>query len=218
MRFRLVILDMDDTLVRSGDTAWRRAEERLFAELGSVYTEEKALAYKGMNAMDVGRTIHRLVQPAGVSADECGRRLRGWLVESFRDVPEPLPGADELIRALAGRCTLGIASGSPPEAIRLVTDRYGWTARLDFTISTEAVPRGKPAPDIFAEVARRTGIGPADALVVEDSLVGVRAARAAGMACWVVPSTANPDIPREADRVFANLADVAGALAELGRA
>jgi len=218
MQFRLVILDMDDTLVRSGGTAWRRAEERLFAELGSVYTEEKALAYKGMNVVDVGRTIHRLVQPAGVTADECGRRLRVWLIESFRDVPEALPGADELIRTLVGRCTLGIASGSPPEAIRLVTDRYGWTARLDFTVSTEAVPRGKPAPDIFLEVARRTGIAPAEALVVEDSVFGVRAAKAAGMTCWAVPSSDSPAIPREAARVFASLAQIAAELQARGRA
>ena len=212
MRFQLVILDMDDTLVRSGPT-WRRAEERLFAELGSAYTDERAKAYKGMNAWDVGRTIHRLVQPTGVSAEECAQRLRGWLLENFQQVSAPLAGADALVRSLAGRVRLGIASGSPLAAIRLVTDRYGWTPHLDFVVSSEEVPRGKPHPDIFLEVARRTGLPAASALVIEDSLYGVRAARSAGMTCWVVPSSADPAIPREASASFASLEEILPKLA-----
>jgi len=95
----------------------------------------------------------------------------------------------------------------------------GWLEKLNFAERFETVicrgdaPRIKPAPDLYLEAAKRLTIDPAECLVIEDSLNGVKAAKAAGMTAWVVPNrvTAGLDFA-EADRVFPSLSDLAAAL------
>jgi HAD superfamily hydrolase (TIGR01509 family) len=202
-----IIFDMDDTLVASGPV-WREAEERLFAALGSAYRPEIALKYKGQNARDVGATIRRELAVSDRSEDECGRRMREFLLEAFARPVPALEGADALVRALATRYPLAVASGSPEEAIRSVLARSGWSALFEVVVSSESVRAGKPAPDVFLAAARLLGAIPARCLVFEDSLHGARAARAAGMPCFVVPSMADPRIGELADRVYPSLAAV----------
>ncbi len=202
--FRAIIFDMDDTL--NASVAWRPAEERLYALLGQPFRPDIAAHYKGLNAMDVGKTIHASLCPVTHDAEECGRLLREYLLEEFHRGPiAPMPGADALVRALVGRYPLAVASGSPLEAVRLVLDRCGWTTCFSLAISSESVARGKPEPDVLLETARQLGCPPAEVLVIEDSLVGVRAAKRAGMTCFVTPSSDDPSIRAEADQTFATL-------------
>jgi HAD superfamily hydrolase (TIGR01509 family) len=202
--FHLVIFDMDDTLVSSAPT-WQQAERRLFRLLGHDYLPEVAQRYKGMNAWDVARTAHDILQPAGITVAECQHAMRAYLLEAFAGPLEPMPGAGALLEALAGRVPLAVASGSPLEAIRGVLARFAWTDAFTWLLTSEDVPRGKPAPDIFLATAAAAGVDPANALVIEDSLHGVRAAKAAGMTCFVVPSSSDPAIPATADRTFPSL-------------
>ena len=115
--------------------------------------------------------------------------MRRFLLEAFADPVAPLPGADALVRALAPHYPLALASGSPEEAIRGVLESAGWAPLFRVVVSSESVAAGKPAPDVFLAAAARLGAAPARCLVFEDSLHGVRAARAAGMRCFVVPSS-----------------------------
>ncbi|MHB1000351.1 MAG: HAD family hydrolase [Armatimonadota bacterium] len=204
-RFKLVIFDMDDTLVSSGST-WKQAEMKLYDHIGCPYSAEAASAYKGLNAMDVGRTIHRFCQPDDLSAEDCGRMLREWLLDGFRTQPvNPMPGADDLLKRLNGRIDMVVASGSPADGIRSVLDKMGWTEYFKMVISSEEVAKGKPEPDVFIEAARRMGCAPEDALIIEDSLHGLHAAKSAGMACYVVPSSDDPRIADGADRSYPSL-------------
>jgi HAD superfamily hydrolase (TIGR01509 family) len=95
----------------------------------------------------------------------------------------------------------------------------GWLEKLTFASAFETVvcrgdaPRIKPAPDLYLEAARRFSIEPAKCLVIEDSLNGVKAAKAAGMPVWVVPNRVTMGLDfSPADRVFHSLAEVAAAL------
>ena len=95
----------------------------------------------------------------------------------------------------------------------------GWLEKLEFAEYFETVicrgdaPEIKPAPDLYLEAARRLGLAPAECLVIEDSLNGVKAAKAAGMCVWVVPNrvTAGLDFSA-ADLVFPSLIVLADAL------
>lgn len=202
-----ILFDMDDTLVASGPV-WRRAELRLFSALGSEYRPDIAARYKGQSARDVGATVQRELGATGRTAHECGDFMRKHLLESFADAVPALAGADALVRALAPHYPLAVASGSPEEAIRSVLERLGWAALFRAVVSSESVAAGKPAPDVFLAAADRLGVAPARCLVFEDSLHGVRAARAAGMRCFVVPSLDDERIARMADRAFPSLAAV----------
>ena len=92
----------------------------------------------------------------------------------------------------------------------------GWLEKLALAGHFETVvcrgdaPQIKPAPDLFLEAAKRLGLPPADCLVIEDSLNGVKAAKAAGMTVWAVPNrvTAGLDFSA-ADRLFPSLVEVA---------
>jgi beta-phosphoglucomutase-like phosphatase (HAD superfamily) len=109
---------------------------------------------------------------------------------------------------MAARWPLGLASSSNREVIELFMERSGLADRFRAWVSSEEVGRGKPAPDVFVEAARRVGVDPARAAAVEDSHNGILAARAAGMTVLAVPNhefPPDPDALAQADMVLGSL-------------
>ncbi len=114
------------------------------------------------------------------------------------------PGVADLLEAAKGRdWQIALATGHVPERLEGRLERLGVLGRLDAVVLAGEVARGKPAPDIFLEAARRLEVRPSDCVVVEDSLPGCQAAIAAEMAVIVCPSpvTAHLDFPAVAQRV-----------------
>ena len=101
-------------------------------------------------------------------------------------------GAVEGVRRLADRSPIGLASSSNRELIDLVLDLAGLASLFRATVSSEEVPRGKPAPDVYLEAARRLGVDPDRCAAVEDSENGIRSAKAAGMRVVAVPNARYP--------------------------
>jgi beta-phosphoglucomutase-like phosphatase (HAD superfamily) len=209
-----VIFDMDDTLVSTAGL-WRRAEETLLAHLGAAWSEELSRQCKGMNALDVAATIYRALKPAGISLEECQRVMREALLAEFAtELPEAMRGAVACVKRLAGVVEveepeapdepeekrqkeplkpapgrrLAVASGSPIEAIESVLAQLEILSLFEVVISSESVNRGKPHPDVFLIAAEKLGVEPGECVVIEDSVVGAQAAKAAGMKCIAVPS------------------------------
>jgi HAD superfamily hydrolase (TIGR01509 family) len=200
-----MIFDLDDTLVATA-RHWRAAESHLLEQLGRSWSPELAATYKGMNTRDVAATIHRALRPA-MSLHDAQRVLRDDLIARFvSDPPPPMPGAVALVQQLSGNYRLAVASGSPPAAIVTALRSLGIADRFVVVISSESVARGKPEPDVFLAAASRLGVEPGRCLVFEDSLVGVQAARAAGMACVAIPSGDHESIAATGTRVFESLA------------
>jgi HAD superfamily hydrolase (TIGR01509 family) len=109
-------------------------------------------------------------------------------VPVLRERVVPMRGVPEVPRALAARgLRLAVASSSGPAVIETTLTALGVRPLFEAIVSGVEVARGKPAPDVFVEAARRLGVAPEACLVVEDSERGVRAARAAGMRCVAVP-------------------------------
>jgi HAD superfamily hydrolase (TIGR01509 family) len=131
--------------------------------------------------------------------------------EEYRRELPVLPGASGAVERLAARWPLGLASSSNREVIDLVLERAGWARRFAATVSSEEVARGKPAPDVYVEAARRLR-APAERCVgVEDSSAGIRSARAAGLAVIAVPNREyRPD-----EQVLGEARVVLGSLVEL---
>lgn len=207
MAIRGIIFDMDGTIIDSAK-AWRQAETQLFKTLGCEYDPAIAILYKGMSARDVGRVIHEQLKPREIGVADCGRIVRDGLIESSKRRAPAMPGADDLLRRIRGRYPAAVASGSPLEVIGNFINHYGWKEHFNVIVSSESVPRGKPAPDVFLLAAEHLGIKPADGLVIEDSLAGVQSARDAGMKCFVVPSYDDTRIREQADRVYSSLAHI----------
>jgi HAD superfamily hydrolase (TIGR01509 family) len=199
-----IIFDMDDTLFATADL-WLRAETRLLESLGARHIEELAIQYKGMNALDVAATIHRILQP-DVSVQECQRRMRTELLLAFRKSPPgQMPGAIDCVTRMARHTTIALASGSPLEAIESVTRRLGIRDHFAVVLSSESVKRGKPHPDVFLAAAEKLAVPPQQCLVFEDSLIGIEAALAAGMRVFAIPSGNHAAIAKKATRTYASL-------------
>jgi HAD superfamily hydrolase (TIGR01509 family) len=125
------------------------------------------------------------------------------MLERYGEAPPLIPGAVDAVRRIAARWQLGIASSSNPELIEVVVRASGLGDVFGVAVSSQEVARGKPAPDVYLEAARRLGVDAARCGAVEDSHNGIRSAKAAGMRVVAVP---NPHFPPDEEAM--GLADV----------
>jgi HAD superfamily hydrolase (TIGR01509 family) len=131
----------------------------------------------------------------GMTAEEINDAVVARLLDGYRRELPLLPGAVDAVRALGARWPLGLASSSNAPVIALVLERTGLDRVIRAWVSSEEVARGKPAPDVYLEAARRLEVEPERCVAVEDSSNGIRSAHAAGMAVVAVPMRAFPPAP-----------------------
>jgi HAD superfamily hydrolase (TIGR01509 family) len=121
---------------------------------------------------------------------------------------QPLPGAIELVRAIASAgVPLGIASNNDRDIVLLALEVAGLADAFDVVVSAEEVERAKPAPDMYLRACAALRVAPSEALALEDSSSGITAACAAGMLVYAVPQFAETDVSA-ADRVLTSLEDL----------
>ena len=144
--------------------------------------------------------------PEQINADIVERML-----ERYGAAPPLIPGAVDAVRGIAARWPLAIASSSNAELIEVVLRAAGIDELFASAVSSEQVARGKPAPDVYLEAARRLGVDPTRCGAVEDSHAGIRSAKAAGMRVVAVP---NPHFPPD-DDALAQAEVVLGSIVEL---
>jgi HAD superfamily hydrolase (TIGR01509 family) len=99
-----------------------------------------------------------------------------------------MPGVADGLARLAGRFRLAIVTSSEPAPFAAVHARAGILHRFELALARDQYGKAKPDPEPYLLAAARLGVAAARCLVVEDSERGLRAATAAGIACWVVPS------------------------------
>jgi len=174
----------------------------------------------GANSRQWSETMRlRLRVPESREAIE--RAIVERMVERYaHDGAPTITGAVETVRRLARQWPLALASSSHPRVINAALDGTGLRDAFRAVVSSDEVDHGKPAPDVFLEAARRLGVASGDALVVEDSLNGLKAGRAAGMTTVLVPNRSIPPSPgaeSEADLVLDRIADLDPAAIERAR-
>ena len=116
------------------------------------------------------------------------------------------PGAPELLGALRGRVPLGLATNTKRSLADIILDRSGLAGSFDAE-TTGDEGRPKPEPDIYLLACSRLGIAPGQAVALEDSPLGVRAAKAAGLTCIAIPSETDVDLAH-ADRIVTSLTEL----------
>jgi HAD superfamily hydrolase (TIGR01509 family) len=185
-----VVFDMDGVLIAS-EEIWDEVRRAYVDEQGGRYTDEMQRAMMGMSSPEWSRYLHETAglpdEPEAINAEIVRRMLAAF------DGHLPLfDGAIEAVRRLAERYPLAVASSSNRPLIDAVLDVSGLASSFRSTVSSEEVPRGKPAPDVYLEAARRLDVPPERCAAVEDSHNGIRSAHAAGMLVIAIP---NPSFP-----------------------
>ncbi|MBE8470609.1 HAD family hydrolase [Streptomyces justiciae] len=185
-----VIFDLDGTLVDS-EPNYYEAGRQVLAEYGVPgYTWADHERYVGISTLETVGIWKREYRLAASVAEVFDAKNRRYL-ELARAATRAYPEMRKFVELLATEgVPMAVASGSSPEAIEAILAGTGLDAFLRTVVSADEVERGKPAPDVFLEAARRLGAAPADCVVLEDAAPGAAAAHAAGMRCIAIPYVA----------------------------
>jgi HAD superfamily hydrolase (TIGR01509 family) len=193
---RTLILDMDGVIVNSEPIYFAVGQQR-YRELGISIPHEEQLSFVGLPDELQWAQVKRqfgLKEPLG---DLTAAARRAYDEYVARHGYQPMPGIRELLdRMRAAGVTMLVASSSPMKAITEICARLDIVGCFAHLVSADDVAAGKPAPDVFLRAAALAGVAPARCTVVEDSVNGVKAARAAGMRCIGLrnPDSGNQDL------------------------
>ncbi len=212
---KAIFWDNDGVLVDT-EHLYFEATRRVLAEVGVTLTE--ALFHELFLVQNRG--AWHLAAAAGVAPDALVRlradrdALYGELLQRDGLV---IPGVEAALSQLAGRFRMAIVTSSHGDHFAAIHRSTNLLRFFEFVLTREHYVRSKPAPEPYLAALARTGLHPSECLVVEDSERGLRAAKAAGLSCWVIPTalTRAGDF-RAADRVLRAAEEVVAGLSEEG--
>ena len=181
-----VIFDLDGVLIDS-EHVWDEVREALAHERGGRWHERAQADMMGMSSTEWSRYMHDVI---GLS--ESPEEINGEVVRRMEArYAEHLPlieGAVDAVRRLAPTFRLALASSSNRPLIDLALAQAGIADLFEATVSSEEVERGKPAPDVFLEAARKLSVAPRRCAAIEDSENGILGAHAARMHVIAIPN------------------------------
>ena len=206
----MVIFDLDGVIVDS-EIWWDEVRHDFAARHDRVWTAADQAAVMGANSRGWSRIMRERLDLPLADAD-IERAIVDGVVERFdREGAPRIDGAVESVRRISRDRRVAIASSAHADVIAAALRTTGLTDVFEVVVSSDEVAHGKPAPDVYLEVADRLAVEPARALVVEDSRNGVLAGKAAGMTVVLIPNASVPPAPgavEAADLVLERLADL----------
>lgn len=186
-----VVFDCDGTLVDS-ERHWERARGVVLRGFGHAPGPEFAERTKGLHYIECGALMAEFI-----GRPDCAQELAEQLLAAYRSLvardPAPMSGARELVTVLSRRAPLAVASNCPADLVEFSLESVGLRHHFQHVVVPEGPIRPKPYPDTYAEAVRRLGSNGANALAVEDSVNGLRAAKRAGLRVVGVGSRPSPD-------------------------
>jgi HAD superfamily hydrolase (TIGR01509 family) len=191
-----VVFDLDGVLLES-EPLWSATRREVAETLGGRWTPQAEQAMKGMSSPEWSGYMQRELDIARSSEEIVGAVL-GRMTERYRKSLPVVDGAGAAVERLAASWPLGLASSSNRALIDLVLELADWSTHFDVTVSSEEVGRGKPAPDVYLEAARRLKTATRSCVAIEDSGSGIRSAAAAGMHVIALPG---PEAPLELEEL-----------------
>lgn len=195
-----VVFDLDGVLIES-EHLWEEMWTRYAASHGVTWTADDTAHVQGMSAPEWSAYLAERVRGHG-SEDTpatCERAVVDDMVGALAlGRMEPYDGAVAMVREVADRVPVALATSAPRRLIDAVLDRNALTSSFGATVSSAEVARGKPSPDVYLEAAGRLDADPDRCVAVEDSSNGIRAAAAAGMTVVAIP---NPTYPPKPDAI-----------------
>ncbi|SFL88989.1 HAD family hydrolase [Pelosinus propionicus] len=186
-KVKAVIFDLDGTLVDS-EPNYSKADDVLLEEYGiQALSEEIKKKYVGIGTREMMEDIKGMYG-LKESIDVLVAKKNKYYLDIAKENTIVFPEMYRFLQFLKeNNYPLAIASGSSPEIIDIILTITNLTEYFDVILSADEVVKGKPAPDVFWEAAKRLGVPFESCLVMEDSVHGVEAAKSASMYCMALP-------------------------------
>jgi HAD superfamily hydrolase (TIGR01509 family) len=205
---RGVLFDMDGVLADS-EPFICQAAIMMFAEIGLKVTADDFKPFVGTGE---NRYIGGVAEKYGLNVDieKVKARTYGIYLKIIQGKLKPLPGAVELVRKCSGMgFKIAVATSADKVKMQANLKEIGLpSSAFDATINGLDVKNKKPFPDIYIKAAERIGLKPEECLVVEDSVSGIKAAKAAGCKCLAVTTSFKKEKLTEADWICKSLKKV----------
>ncbi len=197
---KAVIFDWDGVLVNSVPSYFA-AFKKVLANHKARFLPEYYHRFNGPTIREIFEIVQK-EQQLTFDVNEAVRERDALLDEALRNAPL-FPHAQELVQALRARgLKTAIASGAPRKQIdaKLVND-----LQMDAVVTAEDVRQGKPHPEVYLHAAEMLGVLPSECIVLEDSPVGIQAAKSAGMKVIAITHTTTADALADANAIITNL-------------
>ena len=208
--FRAIIFDLDGVLADS-EPWWNEIDAKLLAEYGAKYCGEY---HREVLGVSYPIPIEFYKKKFGISAptEEMMKRRGEIATEYFANHVGLFPSTKDVLNELREmKLHLAVATSSVSASARPFLDRHQLTQYFDVIITGDEIERGKPEPDIYLRAAEKLGVPANECLVIEDSLSGIAAAKAANMCVAAIPDRRFVDpreYEKEADYVLNNLLEI----------
>ncbi|MEV6636130.1 HAD family phosphatase [Actinoplanes sp. NPDC051470] len=209
MSVEAVVFDLDGVIIDSEET-WEEVRRGYVAAHGREFLPDTQTRMMGMSTGEWSRHLAEDVG-VGLPPEQVASEVLAAMAGRYRDHLPLIPGAVDAVRRIAAVYPVALASSSARVLIDSVMAASGLDSVFQVVLSTEEVPRGKPAPDVYLLAAAKLGFEPTHCAGIEDSSNGLRAVAAAGMKVVCVPHGVYPP----ADDALAQAALVVPSLAEL---
>ncbi len=183
---KAVIFDMDGVMIDS-EPLWEKTERILLARRDIEYSPTYRDQIVGLNQNDSGKLLINTFELEETVEDIISERveiLTAIYEEELEVVLDLIPLLDNLRDS---KFKLAVASSSPLRVINFVLDMFSLQEYFPVVVSGECTENGKPHPDIYLHTAKRLEVEPSECVAIEDSINGVKSAKAAGMYCIAVP-------------------------------
>lgn len=206
MKYKLIIFDMDG-LMFDTEKMYYESCKKFALDYGFSYDIDKRNQMAGMSESG----IHRFIT-ADIGSEEkttqFRTKLKEYREEYFKTYDKSLKkeGLDQLLEFIKeNNVRACVASSSSREKVSFLLDKENISGYFDFIISGEDLKESKPNPEIFIKAIEKSGVNKNEALILEDSNNGYKAAKASGIDYFIIHDTSfdkNFDADRELDNLY----------------
>lgn len=183
---KAVIFDMDGTIADSEKIAQKVTRE-FFKKRGIVLTREEEKIMFGLNWKDLVKEI--LNSRRHEYKQSIKNTLKERYVRTMRKEVKALPGVYDLLEEISKNLKIGLATNSRHREVDIIFDKLGFHEYFHLKLARDHVKKGKPDPEIYLKAAEIFKVKPSECVVFEDSIIGLKAAKLAGMKTVAIVNT-----------------------------
>ncbi|MFQ3578939.1 MAG: hexitol phosphatase HxpB [Bacteroidales bacterium] len=188
-----IIFDMDGVIINS-EPLWKIAEKKIFSKLGVPVSEKEINESSALTVVELCEMFYEKFPWGEKNFKKIEELIVAEVFQLIKTNDTEIPGVKNVLKFLRKKeFKLALASNSSHDLIEVVLNKVGVKEYFDFVASAEDVTKGKPDPEIYNYTAKSLGVVPEKCLVIEDSIVGVKSAKNAGMIVISMPSSEDFD-------------------------